>query len=106
MFQEFKKICLEVDAATKFLHSIEECRPHYQRVLDYIIAHPDERDSFAIALSNASSQTGKPGTVRADIYLLEFLMETLHWPEVKRAAEACEGNSGHTNALLKVFESK
>jgi hypothetical protein len=54
-------------------------------VLDYIVSHPDERDAMAAAL--AASFYCRPGAAHASIYLLQFLMESLKWPEIRVAAE-------------------
>lgn len=59
MTEAFRKLCTDVYRDTKFLHDLKDCFPHYQRVLDYIIAHPEERDEIAVALSG--SFYGKPG---------------------------------------------
>ena len=105
MSDAFHELCTEVYRATKFLRSVEECRPHFQRVLDYIIAHPDERDAMAAALS--ASFYDRPGAASADIYLLQFLMESLKWPEVRAAAEERWNDGGNSvpeiKDLLKIY---
>ena len=95
----FHELCIEVGRATNFLHSLEECRPHYQRVLDYIVAHPEERDAMAAALSG--SFYGRPGAAAASTYLLQFLMESLKWPEVRVAAEERSNDGGNSVPGLK-----
>src|SRR5579859_4252020 len=93
MCDTFQQLCSDVDIATRFTHLFEDRRPHYQRVLDYILAHPEERDAIAASLSH--SLTGEPGGARASIYLLQFLMESLHWPEVKAAAQEQFNDGGN-----------
>ena len=93
MSDAFHELCIEVDRATKFLRSVEECRPHFKKELDYILAHPDERDTMATALSG--SFYDRPGAVTASIYLLQFLMESLKWPEVRVAAEERWNDGGN-----------
>jgi hypothetical protein len=85
MSDAFRDLCLEVARDTKFLRELKDCYPHYQRVHDYIATHPRERDEIATGF--AGSFYGKPGCVPADVYLLQFLMESLKWPEIKVAAE-------------------
>ena len=76
MCDPFQQLCVsDVDRATRFTHLLEDRRPHYQRVLDYILAHPEDRDSIAASLSH--SLDGEPGATRASIYLLQFLMEAV-----------------------------
>jgi hypothetical protein len=107
MSDAFQQICAEVERATRFLHTVQECRPQYQRVLDYIMTHPEERDSIASSLSG--SLTGRSDAARASIYLVQFLMETLRWPEVRRAAEERFNDGGNAwyaheiDSLLKVY---
>src|SRR4051812_42201171 len=85
MSHSFFQVCEEVAQATKYIQSFEQCRPHYQTVLDYITAHPEERE--AIALSLARILTEEDGAAPGNLYLLQFLMASLRWPEVKHAAE-------------------
>ena len=74
-------------------------------MLDYTIAHPDERDAMAAALSG--SFYGRPGAAAADIYLLQFLMESLKWPEVRAAAEERWNDGGNSvrgiKGLLEIY---
>jgi hypothetical protein len=96
MSAAFTTLFKEVSGATKFLHTIEECRPQYQRILDYIHAHPDERASIASFLAE-----------HFDIYLLLFLMPSLRWPEVRVVAEARYndgGNHFHDSDLRELLE--
>jgi len=96
MSNAFQTLCDEVARDTKFLHELKDCHPHYQRVLDYIVAHPEERDEMAAALSH-----------RFDIYPCLFLMPILKWPEVRAAAEArCNdgGNHFHDGDIKKLLE--
>jgi hypothetical protein len=105
MSDTFLKLCDDVERATAHIHSLEACHPHYRRVLDYIISHPAERDSMATALSG--SLYGKPGSARASIYLLQYLMESLRWPEVRVAAEARlddGGNHFHDTELKRLLD--
>jgi len=62
MSDAFQQLCSDVDRATRFTHLFEDRRPHYQRVLDYILAHPEERDTIAASLSR--SLTEEPGAAR------------------------------------------
>jgi len=89
MSVEFCKLCADVARDTKFLHNLEDCRPHYQKVLDYILAHPEERDELASALCGGSPRA------EASIYLMQFLMETLKWPEAIAVAEARLNDGGN-----------
>ncbi|HEY6166418.1 MAG TPA: hypothetical protein VI454_00170 [Verrucomicrobiae bacterium] len=93
MSDAFCDLCAEVERATAFLHELDKCRPHYQRVLDYINAHPEERDEMAAALSG--SFYGRPGAARASVYMLQFLMQSLKWPEVRVAAEERWNDGGN-----------
>ena len=99
MSDAFHELCLEVWRVTKYLHRVDECCPHYQRVLDYIVSHPDERDAMAAALSG--SFYGRPGAAAASTYLLQFLMESLKWPEVRVAAEERSNDGGNSVPGLK-----
>ena len=86
----FLTLCNEVLHATGFISSYEECCPHYQRVLDYIIIHLDEREDMSKVLSQLVTDGGYN-----QIALVQFLMESLKWPEIRVVAEArCakEGN--------------
>src|SRR5215471_12872116 len=93
MSEAFNELCTEVARDTKFLHLVADCYPHYQRVLDYIVAHPEERDEMATALSRNFYDS--PGKAPASIYLLQFLMERLKWEEVKSAAEQRWNDGGN-----------
>lgn len=108
MSEAFLQLCAEVDGSARLLHSIEECQPHYQRVLDYIMEHPEERSFIARALT--SVLTGETGAARASIYLLQFLMQSLQWPEVRLAAEhfSFDGNAWYDHEiqkLIRVYEN-
>jgi hypothetical protein len=87
MTDAFRQLCAEVHSATQTISSLEQCRPHYQRVLDYILTHPEERDEIATALSRLVRLGWQPDGLRSQIYLVQFLMETLKWLEVKIAAK-------------------
>lgn len=108
MPEAFLKLCDEVERDTASARNFVERRPHYQRVLDYIIAHPEERDELATALSR-SFYPGE-GAANASIYLLLFLMESLKWPEVRVAAEHRYDDGGNhmydseIKRLLDIYE--
>jgi hypothetical protein len=96
MSDTFATLYKEVSDATKFLHTVEQCRPHYQRLLDYIQDHPDERDSIAALLAQ-----------HFDIYLLQFLTPSLKWPEIRAAAEQRwndGGNHFYDSEIKQLFE--
>src|ERR1700704_6362250 len=84
MSAAFSRLYDEVSAATKVLHTVEQCQLHYQRLLDYIQAHPDERETIARVLVRGF-----------DIYLLQFLMQSLKWSEVRAAAEERWNDGGN-----------
>jgi hypothetical protein len=93
MSQVFPELCNEVMRATKFISSYEQRCPHYQRVLDYIVSHSDQRDDIAKMLCGLIVDGGYN-----QIALVQFLMESLKWPEIKAVAVArCEreGNMYH-----------
>jgi hypothetical protein len=96
MSANFSKLYDDIRSATRHLHDLKECNPHYQRVLEYIQTHPEEHDEIAAALIQ-----------NFDIYLLQFLMPTLKWPEVRIAAEQLfndGGNHFHDNELKRLLE--
>ena len=106
----FHQLCAEVDRAAHTAVSLEPCHPHYQKVLEYILAHPEERDEIATALSRVVGREHQPGGTRGRIHLVQFLMESLQWPEIKAAAEERYDNGGHAlygreiQDLLKVYD--
>lgn len=86
MSQTFPELCVEVRRSTKFISYYEQCRPHYQRVLDFIVSHPEQREEVAALLCELVKDGGY-----TEIALVEFLMDSLRWPEVRDAAVArCE----------------
>ena|SRR5215468_4675180 len=84
MSEAFAKLYREVAASTRFLHTVAECTPHYQRLLDYIQTHPGERDNIGEVLVQ-----------NFDVYLLQFLMPSLRWSEVRVAAERRRNDGGN-----------
>jgi hypothetical protein len=88
MLDTFRTLCEETARATKSLSFPQEYEPHYQRVLDYIHSHPDERDEIAALLARSLSAGYEPEGVRADLSLVTFLMSRQQWPEGRRAAES------------------
>jgi hypothetical protein len=101
----FHILCAEVARDTKFLRELKACYPHYQRVLDYIVAHPEQRDKMAAALSGCFYD--RPGAAIASVYLLQFLMKSLKWPEVRAAAEERRkdgGNHFHDTEIKQLLE--
>ena len=106
MSDAFRKLCLEVSRDTKFIHELMDCYPHYQRVLDYITTHPEEREEMVSGLVGCFYD--KPGFVTADVYLLHFLMKSLKWPEIKAAAEERWNDGGNSvpgiKELLEIYE--
>ena len=74
---------------------MEECAPEYQRVLDYIQIHPEERSVIVQAFRDTLIGTSGPSP--ANIYLVRFCMRVLKWPEIKAAAETAYNGGG--NAL-------
>ncbi len=107
MSETFHKLCADVARDTKFLHVLEDCFPHYQRVLDFIVTHPEERNEIAAALSGSFYR--KPGSVAASIDLLRFLMKSLKWPEIKAAAEERWNDGGNSvpgiKDLLEIYHA-
>lgn len=90
MSEEFSKLCNDVLRGAKFITSYEECCRHFQRVLDYIGGHPEEREEIIEILSQHVTDGGY-----TEVALAEFLMSSLKWPEIRIVAEArCakEGN--------------
>ncbi len=110
MLDAFRKLCADVDRATTNLIHAEECAPHYQQVLDYIHAHPEEHDAIARLLARHVAVGYEPGGIRSDLSLVTFLMRSLQWPEIKAAAQKrCDdgGNASdaHTmKSLLAVYD--
>jgi hypothetical protein len=104
MSDTFPRLCSEVLQATKFISSYEDCCPYYQRVLDYIEAHLAERDDITKVLGEFVVGGGYN-----HIALVQFLMETLKWPEIRTVAEvrcAQEGNMyREVKHLVDVYES-
>jgi hypothetical protein len=107
MSDTFRKLCVDGYRDTQFLHDLKDCFPHYQRVLDYIITHPEQRDEMAAALSG--SFYNKPGAAVAEIYVLQFLMQSLKWPEIREAAEMRWNDGGNSvpgiKDLLEVYRA-
>jgi hypothetical protein len=87
----FRQLCTEVYKATVYEPSYEKCCLHYKRVLDYIVAHPEEHNEIAAALERRvraqCAMPGDPPDFDCQIYLVQFLMQALKWPEIKAAAE-------------------
>lgn len=102
MSDAFQKLCAEVLNVTKFVSSYEECCLHFQPVLEYIQTHLEERNKIAETLIQFVEKGGY-----AEVALLEFLMDSLQWPEIKAAAEkrcAWEGNMyNEVKHLVDVF---
>jgi hypothetical protein len=103
MSDEFPKVCAEVLRDTKWIASYEECRPHFQRVLDYIHEHSSERDGIAKILGEFVDGGGY-----VQLSLVEFLMSSLKWPEIRVIAEARCAREGNlyweVKHLLDVYE--
>ena len=106
----FVDLCRDVCDKAEYLPPLGERTPHYQRVLDYILAHPEERNRIADLFAAHVRQPTRE--VRMSIGLLRFCMRTLKWPEVKRAVERAykeEVNgmyAGELQSLLSVYEEK
>src|SRR5688572_14422664 len=90
MSQTFRELCNEVIRATDFIASYEQCRPHFQRVLDYIVSHSDERTDIVAFLSQLVADGGY-----TEIALVQFLMESLQWPEIRAAAQSRSEKEGN-----------
>jgi hypothetical protein len=111
MPDSFRQLCTEIDRATKTIITLEQCEPHYQRVLDYIRSHPEERDDIATLLANHVRHGYCPGGLRSDISLVRFLMAVLKWPEIKAAAEERYNDGGNASygheiqKLLSVYDA-
>ena len=111
MSDAFRQLCAEVDRATQTTVSLEQCRSHYQRVLAYIRAHPEERDAIAALLARHVRVGYEDGGLRSHISLVQFLMAALRWPEVRTAAEASFGDGGNSararemEELLRVYDA-
>ena len=101
MSEAFKQLCAEVFRATQSLTILEQCRPHYQRVLDYILAHPGERKTIADLLGRNVRYGYEPNGVLCQIELIQFLMSALKWPEIKVAAEDAIESAGPSWLELK-----
>lgn len=102
MSQTFSELCAEVIRSAKFVSDYEQCSPHFQRVLDFILSHPGQRDELTQILCEHVENGGY-----TEIALVEFLMGSLRWPEVRDAAVArCEreGNMYHeVKQLVDVY---
>ena len=108
MSAPFLQVCQDVAKVTRYIQSFEQCRPHWQRVLDYIHSHPEERPSIVLALTRILTE--EDGAAPGGLYLLQFLMESLRWPEVKHAAEnfTHDGNGWYdaeVRHLLEVYDA-
>lgn len=103
MSDTFPKLCNEVLQAAKFIASYEECRPQFQRVLDYIEGHLSERDEISKVLGTFVDRGGY-----TQVSPVEFLMSSLKWPEIKVVAEARCAREGNmyfeVKRLLDVYE--
>ena len=103
MSDAFSKLCAEVLQATKWIASYEECRPHFQRVLNYIEGHLSQRDEISKILGEFVDGGGY-----SQISLVEFLMSSLKWHEIRVVAAArCarEGNMyWEIKHLLDVYD--
>jgi hypothetical protein len=106
----FLELCREVSSKTRSAAFPEESEPEYQRVLDYIRAHPEERSFIADAFCHGL--IGRDGPAPADIYLTRFCMRTPKWPEVKAATEVAYNDGGNlwyaaeVRKLLAIYGSK
>ncbi len=116
MTDAFRQLCTEVHKGTVYEASYAKCCPQYQRVLDYIVAHPEEHDEIATAFSRrVREQCAMPGYhhpsgLDCQIYLVQFLMQTLRWPEIKAAAEDAYHNGdgpgwNDVKHLLDIYEA-
>ena len=90
MADTFLKLCNEAINATKFVSLHEQWYPHYRPVLEYILVHPNEHDEMVDILCKYTAEGGN-----TEIFFLEFLMETLQWPEIKSAAETRLKHDGY-----------
>jgi hypothetical protein len=104
MSDAFRQLCAEVDRATQTTISLEQCRPQYQRVLDYIRAHPEERDEIAALLARHVRVGYEDGGLRSHISLVQFLMAALKWPEVRAAAESSIDDGGNASRAHEMQE--
>ena len=103
MSDEFSILCADVLRDTKWIPNYEGGCPHFQRALDYIHGHSSERDEIARILGEFVEGGGY-----VQISLVEFLMSSLRWPEIRIIAEArCarEGNMyWEVKHLLDVYD--
>jgi hypothetical protein len=101
---EFRALCIEVQNRTRDEVYIENCSAQFDRVLEFVSAHPEERDVFAEAF--AGSITGRL-TFPAGIHLIRHCMRTLRWSEIASAAEqrlSDGGNHFWDSELKKLLE--
>ena len=105
---EFLELCREVSSKAEYLPLPSERQPHYQRVLDYITVHPEQRVAIAELFCRCVLGMQEPSP--ASIYLIRFSMRALKWPEVRVAAQKAYDNevngmyAGELKSLLAIYE--
>lgn len=105
---EFLDLCREVRLTADYLPLASERAPHYQQVLDHIVAHPEKREAIADVF--VRSLRGMEAPSPASIYMIRFCMRTLKWPEIKEAAKVICDNEVNAmyaddlKSLIAIYE--
>ena len=77
----FRDLCAEIGRDTYSIVSLRECAPYFQRALDSIQAHPENRQQY-VSVFQDMVHTDTAANRVGSHYLLDYCMHTLRWPEV------------------------
>jgi hypothetical protein len=80
--RQFHELCRKALWASDTHDSAEEIEPYLVAVLEFVLAHPEEKDSFLQYLLHAFDGPSEP--VAADLHA--FCMRELRWPEIRERA--------------------
>jgi len=91
--ETFDNLCLEVVRKVARICGLSECEPGFLKILDWILAHPQDRELCAAHFRNVILT----GAGADYCYLIAFCMRSMQWPEIVEAVKLRSAQEIHNS---------
>ena len=91
VISEFEKLCEEVTAASKPTLGEDKLEPLYERVLDFLKAHENDRANLVRSIRDIMQKYRHSRELKQKLLpstVIAYCMHELRWPEIYQFAES------------------
>ncbi|GAB4393535.1 MAG: hypothetical protein Tsb005_12250 [Gammaproteobacteria bacterium] len=116
VMRDFEVLCAQINLRAKETYGYNQIEDLLLKMLNFIKAHDDYRDSFVVYFSEKISGEGENDLVYGNynhlIQIIQFCMREMQWPEIKEAAIRRKSASsdwrviGTMDQILEVYETE